>query len=192
MLFLRRRAGRTKRRVKSIKRKSRASDFSFLAGTAGFEPADNGVKVRCLTTWRRPCVPATPVLYHVCAPLSSLFCRKRRRFRRKKSVSPPFSAFSGVFRAFSQKFFAFFTVTSHLSCTILLSQNAPRCLRDCPAPPARPLPPVRFISAESAPLSLYIERFPGGGGRRRLCRVYVTLMLQIEKTSCKKDEGIVR
>ena len=26
----------------------------FLAGTAGFEPAGEGVKVPCLTTWRRP------------------------------------------------------------------------------------------------------------------------------------------
>ena len=25
-----------------------------MAGTAGFEPADEGVKVPCLTTWRRP------------------------------------------------------------------------------------------------------------------------------------------
>ena len=25
-----------------------------LAGTAGLEPADEGVKVPCLTTWRRP------------------------------------------------------------------------------------------------------------------------------------------
>lgn len=26
----------------------------FLAGMAGFEPADAGVKFRCLTTWRHP------------------------------------------------------------------------------------------------------------------------------------------
>ena len=26
----------------------------FVVGTAGFEPADSGVKVRCLTAWRRP------------------------------------------------------------------------------------------------------------------------------------------
>ena len=26
----------------------------FLAGTAGFEPASAGVKVPCLTAWRRP------------------------------------------------------------------------------------------------------------------------------------------
>ena len=25
-----------------------------MAGTAGLEPADEGVKVPCLTTWRRP------------------------------------------------------------------------------------------------------------------------------------------
>ena len=27
-----------------------------MAGTAGLEPADEGVKVPCLTTWRRPSV----------------------------------------------------------------------------------------------------------------------------------------
>ena len=27
-----------------------------MAGTAGFEPADEGVKVPCLTAWRRPCI----------------------------------------------------------------------------------------------------------------------------------------
>src|SRR3954469_11985510 len=26
----------------------------FLAGAAGFEPANAGIKSRCLTTWRRP------------------------------------------------------------------------------------------------------------------------------------------
>ena len=29
---------------------------SKMAGTAGFEPAGEGVKVPCLTTWRHPCV----------------------------------------------------------------------------------------------------------------------------------------
>ena len=28
--------------------------WKVLAGTAGLEPADEGVKVPCLTTWRRP------------------------------------------------------------------------------------------------------------------------------------------
>ena len=28
---------------------------SILAGMAGLEPADEGVKVPCLTTWRHPC-----------------------------------------------------------------------------------------------------------------------------------------
>ena len=28
----------------------------LLAGTAGLEPADEEVKVPCLTTWRHPCV----------------------------------------------------------------------------------------------------------------------------------------
>ena len=27
---------------------------NILAGLAGFEPANNGVKVQCLTTWRQP------------------------------------------------------------------------------------------------------------------------------------------
>ena len=30
------------------------SGADYLAGTAGLEPADEGVKVPCLTTWRRP------------------------------------------------------------------------------------------------------------------------------------------
>lgn len=29
----------------------------FLAGSAGFEPANVGTKTRCLTTWRRPNSP---------------------------------------------------------------------------------------------------------------------------------------
>ncbi len=33
---------------------SRFSASFFLAGTAGFEPASAGVKVPCLTAWRRP------------------------------------------------------------------------------------------------------------------------------------------
>ena len=32
----------------------RKSGRKSLAGTAGFEPASEGVKVPCLTTWRRP------------------------------------------------------------------------------------------------------------------------------------------
>ena len=30
--------------------------MAFLAGPAGFEPTDDGVKVRCLTAWRRPII----------------------------------------------------------------------------------------------------------------------------------------
>ena len=30
--------------------------YTVLAGMAGLEPADEGVKVPCLTTWRHPCV----------------------------------------------------------------------------------------------------------------------------------------
>lgn len=29
-------------------------DLCSLAGAAGFEPANGGIKSRCLTTWRRP------------------------------------------------------------------------------------------------------------------------------------------
>ncbi len=28
----------------------------LLAGTEGFEPTNDGIKTRCLTTWRRPIV----------------------------------------------------------------------------------------------------------------------------------------
>ena len=31
---------------------------SYLAGVAGFEPTNNGVKVRCLTPWRHPNIKA--------------------------------------------------------------------------------------------------------------------------------------
>lgn len=31
-----------------------------MAGTAGFEPANVGVKGRCLTAWRRPCIRSIP------------------------------------------------------------------------------------------------------------------------------------
>ena len=29
-------------------------NYSILTGVVGFEPTNGGVKVRCLTTWRRP------------------------------------------------------------------------------------------------------------------------------------------
>ena len=38
-----------------------ALHFIFLAGMAGIEPANDGTKTRCLTTWRHPSVPQ---LYH--------------------------------------------------------------------------------------------------------------------------------
>ena len=31
-----------------------------LAGAAGFEPANGGIKSRCLTTWRRPSMEGAP------------------------------------------------------------------------------------------------------------------------------------
>ena len=45
-------------RFGSIKKKKRGARprFFFLAGPAGFEPADTGVKVLCLTPWRWPTV----------------------------------------------------------------------------------------------------------------------------------------
>ena len=30
------------------------TDSKNLAGMAGFEPANDGIKTRCLTTWRHP------------------------------------------------------------------------------------------------------------------------------------------
>ena len=35
---------------------SKDSKSAVMAGTAGFEPANVGVKGRCLTAWRRPCI----------------------------------------------------------------------------------------------------------------------------------------
>lgn len=53
-----------------------------LAGTAGFGPANAGVKVRCLTAWRRPNMEFsfqnTIILYRKMCVLSRAFCRKRR------------------------------------------------------------------------------------------------------------------
>ena len=40
----------------STKRANREGWLFLLAGVAGFEPADRGVKVLCLTAWRYPCV----------------------------------------------------------------------------------------------------------------------------------------
>ena len=34
----------------------------FLAGTAGFEPANAGTKTQCLTTWRRPNIARTMMI----------------------------------------------------------------------------------------------------------------------------------
>ena len=34
----------------------------FLAGTAGFEPANAGTKTQCLTTWRRPNIARTMII----------------------------------------------------------------------------------------------------------------------------------
>lgn len=41
--------------------------FLFLARVAGFEPADDGIRIRCLTTWRYPniinCSALTEILW---------------------------------------------------------------------------------------------------------------------------------
>ena len=39
----------------TLNKKDRLKNLSFLmVGIAGFEPANDGVKVRCLTTWLYP------------------------------------------------------------------------------------------------------------------------------------------
>ena len=49
----------------------------FLAGVAGFEPTNAGVKVLCLTAWRHPNIlfiaSTTVLFYHKTAPLSIAF-----------------------------------------------------------------------------------------------------------------------
>ena len=35
-------------------RRKRYTAYGDMAGMAGFEPANDGVKVRCLTAWRHP------------------------------------------------------------------------------------------------------------------------------------------
>ncbi len=46
----------TFRYAEHIVEKSTAKQCFFLAGAAGFEPTDAGVKVLCLTAWRRPSI----------------------------------------------------------------------------------------------------------------------------------------
>ena len=44
----------------------------MLAGAAGFEPTNSGVKVRCLTAWRRPINKSTYNILSVCLIMSRL------------------------------------------------------------------------------------------------------------------------
>ena len=46
-----------------FKKSQTLSHLGFLAGYAGFEPANAGVKVLCLTPWRIPNIHAITV-YH--------------------------------------------------------------------------------------------------------------------------------
>lgn len=48
--------------LKPAKQNKKMNPYGFffvlgLAGPAGFEPANDGTKTRCLTTWRRPNAP---------------------------------------------------------------------------------------------------------------------------------------
>lgn len=45
--------------------------MSRLAGVAGFEPARDGTKNRCLTTWRHPNVGNLPRIYRFSAILQA-------------------------------------------------------------------------------------------------------------------------
>ena len=58
-------------------KKSTLSGAFLLAGMAGFEPANNGVKVRCLTAWRHP------NMLFVIISQSSAFAKRFPRWKAK-------------------------------------------------------------------------------------------------------------
>ena len=64
-----------------------------LDGAAGFEPADGGIKIRCLTTWRRPRTrsAACGVYSGIVRPLQPLLprCRHPHQARRQRYPPPP-------------------------------------------------------------------------------------------------------
>ena len=45
---------KTKQKIKTLNFKRLYLCNNFMAGAAGFEPANHGTKTRCLTTWLRP------------------------------------------------------------------------------------------------------------------------------------------
>ena len=51
----------------SAKIKTPARGAFILAGPAGFEPTDDGVKVRCLTAWRRPIIKNSAAQENLCS-----------------------------------------------------------------------------------------------------------------------------
>ena len=66
--------------------------LSGLAGMAGFEPAADGVKGRCLTAWRHPCI-AAPFLRHIGCAFLPTFAGNggTGRIRTHARLSPPIS-----------------------------------------------------------------------------------------------------
>jgi hypothetical protein len=50
----------------------------FLAGTAGFEPANAGVKVRCLTAWRRPNITNVYIISYFFFDVKSFLAKSAR------------------------------------------------------------------------------------------------------------------
>ena len=51
-----------------------------VAGVAGFEPTNDGVRVRCLTAWRHPNVLLTNSILSDLARFSKRFCSLFRNF----------------------------------------------------------------------------------------------------------------
>ncbi len=45
--------------------KSESEALGFLAGVAGFEPTNEGVKVPCLTAWLYPFNLSAQLVYHI-------------------------------------------------------------------------------------------------------------------------------
>ena len=45
----------------------------FLVGLAGFEPTNDGIKNRCLTTWRQPNLCLVRILYQIFYQNASIF-----------------------------------------------------------------------------------------------------------------------
>ena len=63
-------------------------ELFLLAGTAGFGPANAGVKVRCLTAWRRPNIYDFNIIHDLGTFVKYFFQKIRKFFLKKRIFSP--------------------------------------------------------------------------------------------------------